>query len=537
MRRIVPPPRTIRDGTIELFHPGQTELTGRDLWDMGVAFVGFVIVLTNVIGAVAVVVIALFVVPEPHLAHAAHVRLVNAIAAGGYVLFAVPVGTGLGIRSLFSLRQWLIEDQPPSLAVIRTVLRAPLRLFLLQVALWLIAAVGFAVLNSTFSAWLGLIVFIVVSTTGVVTATCAYLLTEITLRPAAARALADGAPERLVVPGVATRSVAAWVLGTGTTTFGMVAIGAVALAHIHSLYARPTQEVHQLGISMVVLGATGLAVGLLATILIARITADPLDSVRGALARVQRGELDVRVPVYDGTQIGQLQLGFNEMVEGLQERERIREAFGTYVDPEVAEHVLQADSDLAGVEVEVTVMFVDIRNFTGFAERTTADRVVAAVNALFERIVPIIHDHGGRIDKFIGDGLMAVFGAPRRQPDHADQALAAALQIAAAVGSEKELAIGVGLNSGRVVAGNVGGDGRFEFSVIGDPVNIAARVEAATRVTGDTILLTETTAELLRAPHPPLAERPGVELKGKTAAVRLLAPERSASPATGSRDP
>jgi adenylate cyclase len=238
---------------------------------------------------------------------------------------------------------------------------------------------------------------------------------------------------------------------------------------------------------------------------------------------VQRGEFDLRVPVYDGTQIGQLQLGFNDMVSGLAERERIRKAFGTYVDPDVAEHILHEGTSLEGEEVEVTMMFIDVRNFTGFAERNPAPSVVAAINALFEQIVPIIHAHGGRVDKFIGDGLLAVFGAPRRQSDHADQALAAALEIERRVRSAEGLTIGIGLNSGPVVAGNIGGAGRLEFSVIGDPVNVAARVEAATRTTGDTILLAERTKELLSAPHPQLVERSDVELKGKRERVRVYA--------------
>ncbi len=211
------------------------------------------------------------------------------------------------------------------------------------------------------------------------------------------------------------------------------------------------------------------------------------------------------------------------MVGGLAERERIRQTLGTYVDPDVAERILKEGTRLAGETVEVTIMFIDVRNFTSFSERTPADRVVAAINHLFEQIVPLIHEHGGRVDKFVGDGLLAVFGAPRRQPDHADQALAAALQIAADVTSPEGLTFGVGLNSGEVVAGNVGGAGRLEFSVIGDPVNVAARVEAATRETGDTILLAENTRRLLKHDHPELVERAGIELRGKKDAVKVYA--------------
>jgi adenylate cyclase len=146
------------------------------------------------------------------------------------------------------------------------------------------------------------------------------------------------------------------------------------------------------------------------------------------------------------------------MVAGLRERQRIREAFGTYVDREVAEHILNHGTSLAGEQVEITIMFLDIRNFTGFASRLSAPEVVASLNRLFELIVPVIHDRGGHVDKFVGDGLLAVFGAPGRQADHADQALAAALEIAQRVEAQfaGELRIGIGLNTGTVVAGNVG---------------------------------------------------------------------------------
>jgi adenylate cyclase len=302
-------------------------------------------------------------------------------------------------------------------------------------------------------------------------------------------------------------------------TAGLVAVGLAE--QTGNLRASPSQ----LALAIVVLGGIGIGVGLLAVSLAARATADPVDSVRRALAEVAQGNFDVVVPVYDGTQIGQLQMGFNQMVAGLAERERLRSAFGTYVDPDVVAHILSEGTELEGEEVEVTAMFVDVRDFTGFAERTTAREVVAGINRLFEQIVPIVRAHGGHVDKFIGDGLLAVFGAPRRQPDHADEALAAALEIAAALRLDHggALKVGIGLNSGSVVAGNVGGAGRFEFSVIGDAVNVAARVEAATRQTGDVVLLTQATRDLLRH-DVPLVPRPGVALKGKHEAIMLFAP-------------
>ena len=509
-----------RNGALEVVRPGEHRLTGRTLERVGRVAVTLVIVVTNLVGAGAVLVIALFVVPMPAIGHAGHVRLVNALVAAGYVVFAVLAGVLAGNRRLRALRQWVLEERPATLEETRIVLQAPLRLFVLQLGLWLIAAAGFGALDATYSVLLALRVATIIVLAGLVTACCAYLLTELLLRPAAARALVDGSPGRLTGPGVATRALLAWAFGTGVPVLGVVGVGVLALTGDHS------GSPHQLGVAMVVLGGIGIVVGLLAVGLAARATADPVDSVRRALAKVQRGNFDLRVPVYDGTQIGQLQLGFNAMVSGLAERERIRQTFGTYVDPEVAKHVLEEGTALDGEEVEVTLMFVDVCDFTGFAERTDAPEVVAALNRLFEQVVPIVHDHGGRVDKFVGDGLLAVFGAPRRQPDHADQALSAAVEIDRKLRSEDaELAVGIGLNSGTVVAGNLGGAGRLEFSVIGDPVNVAARVEAATRETDDRVLLAEDTKRLLKDADVDLEERKGIELKGKREPVRLYAPK------------
>jgi adenylate cyclase len=306
-------------------------------------------------------------------------------------------------------------------------------------------------------------------------------------------------------------------MGCGIPVAGLLVLGARALLPSDMTSA-------ELALATVVLAGTGLVVGLNAVVVAARATAAPIAGVAEAMAKVHVGDYAIRVPVYDGTEIGRLQLGFNEMVAGLVEREQIRAAFGTYVDPAIAEHLLREGTDLAGEEVELSMLFVDIRNFTGFAEQTPAPQIVSAINRMFERVVPVIHAHGGHVDKFVGDGLLAVFGAPRRLPNHAAAAVAAAQDIAAAVDAEFQgsLSVGIGVNTGSVVAGNVGGAGRFEFSVIGDPVNVAARIEAATRQTGDTILISGRTLALLDE-SVRVEERPDVVLKGKSGSVSLFA--------------
>ena len=507
--------RVARIAAGELLRPGSSGLRGETLWRVGELFVAAVIVVTNLVGAVVVVVIGTTVIPIPPVPHAGHVRLLNIVVAGVYVLIAVPVGVVVGVRGLLRLRDWLVSEEPATPLERRTVLRAPVRLFGVQIALWAGAAVVFAVVDARYSSSLALRLSVAIALTGLSTAACAYLLTERLLRPAAARALAGGMPERLAVPGVAWRAVLAWALGTGVPVAGLVLVGA------QQLIAGDASR-NELSITMVVLGAVALTVGLLAISLAARATADPVDAVRRGLREVQDGDLNVALPVYDGTQLGQLQLGFNHMVNGLAERERIREAMGIYLDPDVAARVLEDGADLQGEEVDVTVMFVDVRNFTSFAENRPAAEVVATLNRLFGRVVPLIQSEGGRVDKFVGDGLLAVFGAPRHLADHADRALSAAVAIAEDRRAE-DLKVGVGLNSGPVVAGNIGGAGRFEFGVIGDVVNTAARVEEVTRLTGDVILLSQATKSLLMRPWPEVVERNEVAVKGRSQPVRLYA--------------
>jgi adenylate cyclase len=478
-----------------------------------------VLVATNLVGAGAVLALIYLVLPLPQVPGSAHVELINGLVAAGYIFLAVLTGALAGRRQLSELADWLRSERPPDAHIRRQVVRAPLLLFNVQLALWLAAALLFGALNLAFSATLSVIVAPAIAITGITTGACAYLLAERILRTPASRALADEDPGRVAVPGVATRAVLAWAFGTAAPVLGLVTVGIATLA------GAPASAT-QLKIVIVVLGTIAIVVGLLAVSLAARATADPVDNVRGALEHIQRGDFDARVPVYDGTQIGRLQLGFNRMAEGLGERERIRDTFGSYVDPAVAERILDEGVELSGEEVDVTIMFIDIRGFTAFAEATDARKVVAGVNALFQAVIPIIHEHHGRVDKFVGDGLLAVFGAPQRLDDHADQGIGAALAIQRAVddGDAGDLQIGIGVNSGTVIAGNVGGAGRLEFSVIGDPVNVAARVQEATRETGDTLLLTEHTRALLTGEPVRLVERSHVELRGRSEPVVVYAP-------------
>jgi class 3 adenylate cyclase len=281
-----------------------------------------------------------------------------------------------------------------------------------------------------------------------------------------------------------------------------------------------------LGLDVVVAVLVAFTISFELTLLLSRSVVSPVRELVDATARVKGGDMSARVAVSSGDEIGQLARSFNEMLTGLEERERLRTAFGSYVSPDVAERVMAEGELLEGEDVEVTVMFVDIRDFTSFAERSTARETVAYLNDFFGLVVPIVERHHGHPNKFIGDGLMGVFGAPERLVNHASHALAAGREIATAVEERygERLQVGIGLNSGPVSVGSVGGGGRLEFTVIGDAVNVAARVEHLTRETGDTLLLTEATRCLLDGEvADELEPRGDAPLKGKTDPVPVYA--------------
>jgi adenylate cyclase len=251
----------------------------------------------------------------------------------------------------------------------------------------------------------------------------------------------------------------------------------------------------------------------------------PIRDLAEGTKRVAAGDYSQRLPVVQDDDFGALAASFNRMQAGLAERQRLHAAFGTYVDPALAARLLeQGDDVFTGERRQVTVMFVDIRDFTPFAEANTAEETVARLNALFEIVVPAVVNAGGHVNKFLGDGALAVFGAPNDLADHPDAAVRAAELVHRLVAERfgGELRIGIGINTGVVIAGTIGGGGKLEFTLIGDTVNVAARVEQLTKTTGDAILLTQQCVDALTSRPSGLIERGFHALKGKSAAVHVF---------------
>ncbi|KUI23304.1 cyclase [Mycobacterium sp. GA-1285] len=277
----------------------------------------------------------------------------------------------------------------------------------------------------------------------------------------------------------------------------------------------------------VVIGCA-LTLGLGVPITVGAVVSPSLKPIRDLAAgteRVAAGDYTQRVLVVQDDDLGALAASFNRMQAGLAERQRLQAAFGTYVDATLATRLLeQGDDVFSGERREVTVMFVDVRDFTAFAEANTAEDTVSRLNALFEIVVPAVVDAGGHVNKFLGDGALAVFGAPNDLADHADAALSAAVLIHRLVVERfgGALRIGLGINTGVVIAGTIGGGGKLEFTLIGDAVNVAARVEQLTKTTGDAILLTHQTVDALNGRSPRLIDRGSHALKGKSSPVQIF---------------
>ena len=473
----------------------------------------------NVAGAVIVFVLSVWVLPAPDLQERDTVLAVNLVAASAYLVLAGVIGTLWGLGRWRGTREWLVEDREPTEEERRTTLRVPLRQLEVSMVLWGIAVVGEIALNATWSFTLAVIVGVTTLLGGITTGAMTYLLTERVMRAASARALAHGTPERAVLPGVAPRALLAWALGSGVPLAGLCAIAVVDLAG-GGLGER------ELATTALVLGGVAIVVGLIIAWQAARAVADPVRSLRDAIRRVEAGDYDGEVRVFDGTDLGLLQAGFNRMNAGLREREELRDLFGRHVGEDVARAAQERGIELGGEEIDVAVLFVDVIGSTQLAAERPPQEVVSRLNEFFGVVVRVVEEAGGWINKFEGDAALAVFGAPLPIDDAAGSALRAARELAGRLPDEVHgLEAGIGVSAGAAVAGNVGAESRFEYTVIGDPVNEAARLCELAKESGGRVLASESAVE--RAGEDEARcwkEGEPVQLRGRSEETRTVAP-------------
>ncbi|HEX8066933.1 MAG TPA: adenylate/guanylate cyclase domain-containing protein [Thermoleophilaceae bacterium] len=475
----------------------------------------------NVVGALLVLVFLAFVVPTAVDRSAEELIERNLLVFAGFLPIALAAGIVWGLRERGSSPEWVTAGRPPDDHEREVTLRYPLRLSRVSASLWTAGALLFGAINAPRSGALGIQVGVTVLLGGLATCALIYLLTERLIRPLTALALHGGPPARPAVPGVATRLVLAWAFGTGVAVLGIGLVGGAYL-----LGSESTRE--RLAVTVLFLSVIALAGGLATLVIAARSVADPIDSVRAALADVQRGKLDVDVAVYDGSEVGLLQAGFNSMVVGLRERDEIRDLFGRHVGEDVARQALERGVKLGGEVREVAILFVDIIGSTRLAATAGPSDVVEALNRFFALVVEAVTAHGGWVNKFEGDAALCVFGAPLPDPDAASAALAAARDLEARLRAAlPDLQAAIGVSAGAVVAGNVGAAERFEYTVIGDPVNEAARLTDLAKTERSRLLASEaivSRAAEAEASRWRLGE--SVELRGRTAPTTIASPAR-----------
>jgi adenylate cyclase len=502
----------------------QERLSGQELMDRVNRAFTVMMVLSQGIGAVVVFVYLTVLLPVNPAPQLDKVILWNWPAGAAYVVMGSIVGPLWGRAIARRELTWLLEDRDPSTAEQRRALRAPVMQIKTVVVLWAIGAILFGLINIHFSAPFAENVAGGIVAGGLVTCAISYLLAERVLRPITARALECGAPERPVAPGVVARTVLAWSLATGVPLLGIASVAA-------GIVTGDTPRSDATAWSLIVLAFAGLGTGAIAIVIAAKSIAEPLRAVRRALRRVQEGDIDVEVPVDDASEVGLLQAGFNRMAAGLRERERLRDLFGRHVGEDVARQALEAGVELGGEVREAAIVFVDVVGSTALASELPPEDVVGRLNRFFEIVLDVVHGCGGWVNKFEGDAALCVFGVPTPTTDPAGRALAAARELARRIEAESPLSAAVGVSAGEVVAGNIGAAQRFEYTVIGDAVNEAARLTELAKERVPRVLAAGRAVARAGDEAERWALGEEVTLRGRADPTRLAVPVESAVPA------
>jgi len=259
-----------------------------------------------------------------------------------------------------------------------------------------------------------------------------------------------------------------------------------------------------------------------------------IDTQLTAMDEISRGNLETQVPIVSGDEFARVAEKTNQMMEGLKERDFCRASFDQYVSPEVSRKILDDSIAPTGDLIDVTVLFCDLRDYTGFAEKHSPREVVEMLNQYFTAMERVVRQNGGVVLQFVGDEIEAVFGAPEPDPDHADHALAAALAMRAALAQfndkrrkqgENDIRHGIGIHSGNVLAGNVGSEQRKTYSMLGDTVNLASRLQTLNKQLATNILISGETRQRILQSDVSLRSMGNHAIRGKRESVDVYSVE------------
>lgn len=382
--------------------------------------------------------------------------------------FAVVGVVAAGAWSILPTVRWYVTGAEPTQRQRQVAMRLPGYQSVILVTAWAASGGIFILVNLSGGPRLLLPIGLGVLFGGLAAAGTGMLLSQRTLRPIMRAATLNCEP-RLAVPGVYARLVLMWFLCSAFP------VGVVATLVVLRSYGWLIEKSASLDAPILVVSSAAVVLGLPMMILTSRSISDPIGEVVDAMAEVEHGRIDTSVGVYERSQIGRLQSGFNRMVAGLAERDRLRDLFGRHVGAGVAQRALDEGASLSGDVVEAAVLFIDLVGSTQLAQSRPPQQVAEVLNDFFRTVVDAVDEHHGLINKFAGDAALAVFGVPLPTSDPA----AAALATARALGVQLRtlpVDFGIGVSAGRVFAGNIGAENRYEYTVIGDAVNEAARL-------------------------------------------------------------
>jgi adenylate cyclase len=431
---------------------------------------------------------------------------------------AVAVG---GVASLAPTLRWYVAGEEPTPEQREAATKIPGRQSAILLLGW--AAVGaiFVLINVAGGARLLLPIVLGVLFGGPAAAFTAMLLAQRILRPIMGAAT-RGAEPRVVVPGVFARLVMLWFLCSA------LPVGVIAALIVLRYYGWLIEKSAALEVPIMVVSLAALVLGLPTMLLTSRSISDPLSEVVDAMAEVEHGRIETKVGAYERSQIGRLQTGFNRMVAGLGERDRLRDLFGRHVGIDVAQRAIQEGASMSGDVVEAGVLFIDLVGSTQLAESRPPQEVAEVLNDFFRIVVDAVDEHNGLINKFAGDAALAVFGAPLRSDQPASAALATARALASQLRRLPVVDFGIGVSAGRVFAGNVGAENRYEYTVIGDAVNEAARLADLAKTADRRILCSAAAIERADdAECAHWAECYSTVLRGRSEATHVSAPATS----------
>lgn len=403
--------------------------------------------------------------------------LVILIALIGLSLTATIAGALWNITP--SLR-WYVAGTEPNDEQRRGAINLVRRETVLLLSTWAVSGGVLLALNP-FTSWASVALLVFGMLFGATSSVSTSLLFSMrTFRPIVAAANEDFTA-RVTAPGVIPRLVLMWVVNAALPS---LSVAVLIVCHSYG-WLIPTSA--SIVVPVVVMTLVSVALGLRSLILVSRSISDPVGDVVEAMADVERGHLGRTVSVYEQSEIGRLQHGFNRMVAGLRERDRLRDLFGRHVGPDVVRQAIEGEETLEGGERDVAILFIDLAGSTQLAVARPPQEVADVLNAFFRIVVAAVDAHGGSINKFQGDAALAVFGAPLRSDRAATAALETARALSANMRTLPVVDFGIGVSAGPVFAGNIGAENRYEYTVIGDPVNEAARLaDTAKTVPGRT---------------------------------------------------